>query len=62
MRGDGRVKDWASWVANATFKTDEEKARAMNAVGVKDPRPSSDQISYLEMQSVLRMVILKSHV
>jgi Asp-tRNA(Asn)/Glu-tRNA(Gln) amidotransferase A subunit family amidase len=59
MRGDTRVKDWASWVANATFKTDEEKARAMNALSNKDPRPSSDQISYLEMQSVLRMVILK---
>jgi len=30
-RGDTRVKDWASWVPNATFKTEEEMVRAMNA-------------------------------
>jgi amidase len=58
-RGDARVKDWASWVANATFKTEEEKARAMNAVTNHDPRPSTDAVSYLEMQSVLRMIVLK---
>lgn len=58
-RGDARVKDWASWVANATFKTEEEKARAMNAVTNHDPRPSPDAVSYLEMQSVLRMIVLK---
>jgi Asp-tRNA(Asn)/Glu-tRNA(Gln) amidotransferase A subunit family amidase len=58
-RGDARVKDWASWVANATFKTEEEKARAMNAVGITDPRPAAGSIPYLEMQSVARMIILK---
>jgi len=58
-RGDARVKDWASWVANATFKTEQEKAQALNAVLNHDPRPRSDSISYLEMQSVLRMIILK---
>ena len=58
-RGDARVKDWASWVANATFKTDEERAQALNAVANHDPRPRRDSISYLEMQSVLRMIILK---
>jgi amidase len=58
-RGDARVKDWASWVANATFKTDEEKARALNALTDRDPRPAPGSISYLEMQSVLRMIILK---
>jgi amidase len=58
-RGDARVKDWASWVANATFKTEEEKARAMNAVTNHDPRPNTDSVSYLEMQSVLRMIVLK---
>jgi hypothetical protein len=52
------VKDWASWVANATFKTDEERARALNAVENHDPRPRGG-IPYLEMQSVLRMIILK---
>jgi Asp-tRNA(Asn)/Glu-tRNA(Gln) amidotransferase A subunit family amidase len=58
-RGDSRVKDWASWVANATFKTDAERARAVNAVGLKDARPASGSISYLEMQAVNRMIVLK---
>ncbi|HLQ78970.1 MAG TPA: amidase, partial [Terriglobia bacterium] len=59
LRGDERVKDWASWVANATFKTDSERARAMNAAAVSDPRPNADAVSYLEMQSVVRMIVLK---
>lgn len=58
-RGDARVKDWASWVANASFKTDEERARGLNAVGKTDARPNPNAISYLEMQSVMRMIILK---
>jgi amidase len=58
-RGDARVKDWASWVANANFKTDEERAKGLNAVGQTDARPSPGSISYLEMQSVMRMIILK---
>jgi amidase len=58
-RGDARVKDVASWVANATFKTDEERAGAMNAVGQTDPRPGRDGVPYLEMQSVYRMILLK---
>jgi amidase len=58
-RGDARVKDWASWVANATFKTDGEKARAINAAASHDPRPNADAISYLEMQAVTRMIVLK---
>lgn len=58
-RGDERVKDWAAWVANANFKTDEERARAVNAVANKDPRPAQGAIPYLEMQSVLRMIVLK---
>jgi Asp-tRNA(Asn)/Glu-tRNA(Gln) amidotransferase A subunit family amidase len=59
-RGDERVKDWTSWIANAKFKEEGERVRAQNAVGRQDPRPyAGDGISYLEMQSVLRMVILK---
>jgi len=58
-RGDERVKDWKSWVANATFKTDEERARAMNATTVTDPRPPQGSISYQHMQSVARMIIMK---
>src|SRR5581483_3093936 len=57
-RGDARVKAWASWVANATFKTGSERARSLNAVDNHDPRPRAG-VSYLEMQSVLRMIILK---
>jgi Asp-tRNA(Asn)/Glu-tRNA(Gln) amidotransferase A subunit family amidase len=58
-RGDERVKDWASWVANAKFENDEARARALNAVGDQDPRAAADSVSYLKMQAVLRMVILK---
>jgi amidase len=58
-RGDERVKDWASWVANAKFKTEEERAGAQNAVADQDPRADPKGVSYLKMQSVLRMVILK---
>jgi amidase len=58
-RGDARVKDWKSWVDNATFKTEAERARALNAVGLNDPRPAPGSISYLEMQAVTRMIVLK---
>ena len=58
-RDDARVKDWKSWVDNATFKTDSERARAINAVGLEDARPAPGSISYLEMQAVTRMVVLK---
>jgi Asp-tRNA(Asn)/Glu-tRNA(Gln) amidotransferase A subunit family amidase len=58
-RGDARVKDWASWIANAKFKTDEDLARGKNALEDKDPRADPNGISYLKMQSVLRLVILK---
>jgi amidase len=57
-RGDERVKDWASWVDNAAFKTADGAARARNAIAAKDPRPRGG-IGYLEMQSVMRMIILK---
>ncbi|HEV2986460.1 MAG TPA: hypothetical protein VGX46_18820, partial [Vicinamibacterales bacterium] len=59
MRGDTRVKDWASWVANANFKTDDERARGANAAANRDPRPPADNLSYMQMQSVLRMIVLK---
>jgi len=58
-RGDTHVKDWASWVVNAKFENDEQRAGAENAVADQDPRPPAGPISYLKMQSVLRMVILK---
>jgi Asp-tRNA(Asn)/Glu-tRNA(Gln) amidotransferase A subunit family amidase len=58
-RGDSRIKDWASWVANAKFETEEQRVGAENAVSDQDPRADPKGISYLKMQSVLRMVILK---
>jgi Asp-tRNA(Asn)/Glu-tRNA(Gln) amidotransferase A subunit family amidase len=58
-RGDARVKDWASWVANGHFKTEETKLRAEAAVKQTDPRPAPGIISYIEMQAVMRMVVLK---
>jgi Asp-tRNA(Asn)/Glu-tRNA(Gln) amidotransferase A subunit family amidase len=57
-RGDAKIKDWAAWVANSKFKTDDERARAENALLSKDPR-GRDGISYTEMQAVLRMIILQ---
>jgi amidase len=58
-RGDERVKDWASWVANSKWKSDAQRVSAENAVGDNDPRPAPDDVSFLKMQSVLRMVVLK---
>jgi amidase len=58
-RGDARVKDWASWVANSKFKSDAQRAGAENAAAETDPRANPDQVSYLKMQAVLRMIVLK---
>jgi len=58
-RGDSRVKDWASWVANAKFKTESDWARAKNAITDNDPRADPTKVNYLKMQSVLRMAVLK---
>ncbi len=58
-RGDARVKDWASWVVNAKWKSEADRVNALSAVGNQDPRAAPNSISYLKMQSVLRMVILK---
>jgi len=58
-RGDTRVKNWASWVANAKWKSEADRLDALSAVGNQDPRAAPNSISYLKMQAVLRMVILK---
>ncbi|MCC7186960.1 MAG: amidase, partial [Acidobacteria bacterium] len=58
-RGDAKVKDWASWVANAKFKTESDWARARNAIADKDPRADPPKVNYLKLHSVLRMVVLK---
>jgi amidase len=59
LRGDERVKDWASWVANSKAVSDAARVGAINLANVKDARVKGDTISYLKMHSVLRMVVLK---
>jgi Asp-tRNA(Asn)/Glu-tRNA(Gln) amidotransferase A subunit family amidase len=58
-RGDERVKDWASWVANAKWDSDTQRAAAINAVSVQDARIAPDTISHVKMQTALRMIVLK---
>jgi amidase len=41
------------------IQTEAERAGALNNVNDQDPRADPDRISFLKMQSVLRMVILK---
>jgi amidase len=58
-RGDERVKDWASWIANAHWDNDAARAGAANALSVQDARVTPDAISHLKMQSVLRLIVHK---
>jgi amidase len=58
-RADARVKDWASFVANASFKSDDARIRAQGAIEQKEVRASASTLNYLQMQSVMRLVILK---
>ena len=63
-RGDARVKDWASWVANAQFKSVSEGEAAQNYVATaqeigQDVREPAGSISYIKMQTVFRMVVQK---
>jgi len=58
-RGDARVKDWASWVPNAKWENDDHRAGSENAVGVQDLRGEPDMLSYLKMQTMFRLVVLK---
>jgi hypothetical protein len=58
-RGDERIKDWKTWVANAKFDSENARAGAVNAANVKDARVKPDEISYLKMHMVLQLVILK---
>jgi Asp-tRNA(Asn)/Glu-tRNA(Gln) amidotransferase A subunit family amidase len=58
-RGDARIKDWAAWVANAKWENDNHRTMAENAVGVQDLRTRPGTLSYVQMQTVLRLVVLK---
>ena len=57
-RGDKRVFDWASWVANEKPVSDSDRRSAENAVDVQDLRPTRG-IDMFKMQTVVRLVIQK---
>ena len=58
-RGDARVKDWASWVANAKFESAADALGARMAIADQDHREPAGSVSYLKMQAVLRMIVQK---
>jgi Asp-tRNA(Asn)/Glu-tRNA(Gln) amidotransferase A subunit family amidase len=58
-RGDERVKDWKSWAANAKWDSDSDRAGGVNAANLQDARVKPDTISYVKMQTVLRLIVLK---
>ena len=59
LRGDAKVNDWASWVANAKFPNAAAEVNAKNAIAapVDDPRAAPDGIDYIKMQTVFRLVV-----
>jgi Asp-tRNA(Asn)/Glu-tRNA(Gln) amidotransferase A subunit family amidase len=59
LRGDGRVKNWADWVANAKWLDDAERAGSQNAVGMQDLRALPGRTSYLKMRIALQHIVLK---
>ena len=61
QRGDARVKDWASWVANSKFRSEGERLGAEAAVAAnnQDPRADAEGINFIKMQTVFRMVVQK---
>ncbi|HEY5810908.1 MAG TPA: amidase [Povalibacter sp.] len=59
LRGDERVKDWSSWVANAKFDGDTQRAAALNIGAIKDGRITPGAIDYLKMQTIMRLIVEK---
>lgn len=61
LRGDTKVRDWATWVKNAKFKSEAQRVAAENAITqhLQDARPPAESISALKMQTVFRMVVQK---
>ena len=57
-RGDSRVFDWASWVANEKTVADSDRRSAENAFDVQDLRPTRG-IDMYKMQTVVRLIIQK---
>jgi amidase len=59
MRDDEAIKDWASWVQNAKFDSEQARAQAVNSATNQDARAKPGTIGYMKMQLVLRLVALK---
>jgi len=59
-RADARIKDWASYVANAKWRSEDEGVRAQNAAtqNAQDIRATRG-VDRIKMQAVFRMAILK---
>jgi amidase len=57
-RGDTRVYDWKTWVANEKFISDSDRRTAENAVDVQDLRATTG-IDRIKMQTVMRLIILR---
>ncbi|MGK0298110.1 MAG: amidase [Gammaproteobacteria bacterium] len=58
-RGDKRVYNWETFVANSKFENDAHRARSMNVVDQQDLRADPKLMSYLKLQTVLRLIVLK---
>ena len=58
-RGDKRVFNWETFVANSKFQDDDHRAESMNAIGKQDLRGDITAISYLKMQAALRLIVMK---
>jgi amidase len=57
-RGDARVFDWASWVANEKPLMDQDRRGALGKVDVQDLRPTQG-LDVFKMQALVRLVIQK---
>ena len=58
-RGDRRVYDWKTFVENSKFEHENHRAGSVNAIGQQDLRSDPKLMSYLKMQKVLRLIVLK---
>jgi Asp-tRNA(Asn)/Glu-tRNA(Gln) amidotransferase A subunit family amidase len=58
-RGDKRITDFAAWVANSKFKSDQQRVSAENGTVVRDVRGPTDAPGALKMQAVLRLIVQK---
>jgi amidase len=58
-RGDRRVFNWETFVANSKFQDEAHRAESVNAIGQQDLRGDITSISYLKMQTALRLIVMK---